>query len=85
MKAFGKLLVILLTLAVVTYRPVLLFRPLVGHPMLIYQAFSHCLVGGLFGGWFASGSRWMKYSAIGASAVEIICAVLMVLMKRGVL
>jgi hypothetical protein len=40
-----------------------------------YEATAHIFVGGLLGAWLAIRERWLLVSAVGVSAVEVICAI----------
>jgi hypothetical protein len=40
-----------------------------------YEATAHIFVGGLIGAWLAKRERWLLVSAVGVSAVEVVCAI----------
>ena len=40
-----------------------------------YEALAHLVVGGLFGAWLANRARWLLITALGLSAVEVLCAI----------
>lgn len=78
--------VLILSLAVALFRPVLLFVEVNEHLQSSYEAVAHLLVGGLFtAGWLAEGwlvevddiqeGRWWCFQvAVGLTVVEIVCA-----------
>jgi len=39
-----------------------------------YEAFAHMLVGGVFGAWIANREKWLLWTALAFSAVEVACA-----------
>jgi hypothetical protein len=81
--------VIIAALVIVAIRPFLLVYELGPHAQSSYEAFSHLLVGGLYGAyayWRVSfGNRpldrpvWMLYAANALTAVEVVCAGIKVL------
>ena len=40
-----------------------------------YEAMAHIFVGGLIGAWLVNRQRWLLFTALAISAVEVICAV----------
>lgn len=77
--------VLILSLVVALFRPVLLFVEVNEHVQSSYEAVAHILVGGLFGAYFASRKYLDKHGgaygdalnllwmAMWLSAVEIVC------------
>jgi hypothetical protein len=68
-----KTLVIAAAVLVAVFRP---FMPL--HSASLpgsYEAMAHIFVGGLIGAWLVNRQRWLLFTALAISAVEVICAV----------
>jgi hypothetical protein len=67
-----KYFVIALVVFVAAIRP---FMP--PHPVSLpgsYEAMAHILAGGLIGAWLVNRQRWLLWSVIGFSAVELLSA-----------
>ena len=67
-----KATVILVAIAIAAVRP---FLPT--HPVSLqgsYEAVAHMVVGGIIGAWIVSRARWLLFTAIGLSVVEVVCA-----------
>jgi ABC-type Mn2+/Zn2+ transport system permease subunit len=54
-------------------------RPfLAPHPVSMqgsYEALAHVFVGGVFGAWIANRERWLLWTGLGITAVEILSAI----------
>jgi hypothetical protein len=64
--------VILVAIVIAVLRP---FLPT--HPVSLqgsYEAIAHMVVGGILGAWLVSRARWLLYTAIALSVVEVVCA-----------
>jgi hypothetical protein len=68
-----KVAVIIISIALAVVRPFL--APHAVSMQGSYEALAHVFVGGVFGAWMVNRERWLLWTGLGITAVEILSAI----------